>query len=203
MKLYHYSDTHYDVLMSRRASGLPAPEGVKVSEDYLDHISFFFDPIPSKIMPEVFSKGHPFWYAGHRLYEHIIDVNELEDGIRFHVVESLRKTALLDQFEEEHNWVDDDPVLLRKWNNLIADETLKNGEAGRSRTRLKIQISKNTGITASCFIAASQREDFHFGYNKYAANVPHLMLYPESGKIIIREVNELKIGSDYRKKVFP
>lgn len=203
MKLYHYSDTHYDVLLTRRMTGQAAPEGVKVSDDYLDHISFFFDPIPSKILPEVFSKGHPFWYTGHRIYEHIIDVNELEDGIRFHVVESLMKTKLLDEFSEEHNWVDDDPILLRKWENLIAGETLKAGEAGRSRTRLKIQISKNTGITASCFIAASQRDDFHYGYNKYAANVPHLMLYPEGGKIIVREVNELKIGSDFRKKVFP
>lgn len=203
MKLYHYSNTQFDVLLTRRASGSPPLEGVKVSEDYMDHISFFFDPIPSKIMPEVFSKGHPFWYSGHRIYEHIIDVNELDDGIRFRVVESLRKTALLDKFEEEHNWVDNNPALLKKWKALIAEDMIKSGEAGVSQTKLKIQIGKNTGLTASCFIAASQREDFHYGYNKYAANVPHLMLYPEGGQIIVREVNELKIGSDFRKKVFP
>lgn len=201
MKLYHYSDSQYDVLLTRRASGAPPLEGVKVSEDYMDHISFFFDPIPSKLMPEVFSKGHPFWYSGHRIFEHIIEVNELDDLIRFEVVESLKKTALLDKFVEDNNWTFDDPKLLKEWNILIARESERWGEVGDTRTRLKAQIRKNTGITAACYVAASAREDFQDGYNKYAANVPHLMLYPKDGKIVVREVNELKIGSDYRKKV--
>lgn len=201
MKLYHYSKTQYVELQTRRKSGLPVPEGVRVSDNYLDHISFFFDPIPSKLMPEIFSKGHPFWYAGNRIYEHVIEVNELEDHIKFEVVESLKKTALLDEFAEKHNWVEDDPQLLKKWNLLILREQLKWGEVGAGRVNLKDQIRKNIGSTASCFIAASQRDDFAYGYRKYAANVPHLMLYPDTGIAVVREVNELKIGSDYRKRV--
>lgn len=201
MKLYHYSTSQFAELQSRRKSGLPIPEVVKTSDDYLDHISFFFDPIPSKILPEIFSKGHPFWFAGHRIYEHVIEVNELDDHIRFHVVESLNKTKLMDECVEEWNWVDDNPQLLKQWNLLIDHMQLKWGEVGETRTKLKEQIRKNVGYTQSCFILAGQRYDFQDGYNKYAANVPHLMLYPDSGIIVIREVYELKIGSDYRKKL--
>lgn len=200
MKLYHYSDTQYPTLLTRRMSGLPLPGGVKVSDNYLDHISFFFDPIPSKIMPDIFSKGHPFWFAGHRIFEHVIEVNELDAKIRFEVVESLKKTTLLDEFSEKNNWVDDNPQLLKQWEALIARESVKWGEVGNTRAQLKEQIRNNVGYTQPCFILASQRDDFQFGYNKYAANVPHLMLYPATGMIAVREVYELKIGSDYRKK---
>lgn len=204
MKLYHYSTAQYPVLLTRRKTGQPTPEGVNVSDNYLDHISFFFDPIPSRIMPEVFSKGHHFWFAGNRIFEHVIEVNELEDNIRYLVVESKREDELWNRsmqrkFKKAEG--KDRERLLKEWHDLIASEKIRWGESGSGRHELKKQIRKNMGSTSLSYIAASTRDDFEDGYNKYAANVPHLMIYPSEGEVPVREVFELKIGSDYRKRV--
>lgn len=201
MKLYHYSTAQYPVLLTRRKTGQPIPEGVNVSDNYLDHISFFFDPIPSRIMPEVFSKGHHFWFAGNRIFEHVIEVNELEDNIRYLVVESKREDELWNRFITKNKHEKNRDRLMKAWDALITDEKIRWGESGNSRHDLKKQIRKNTGTTSLSYIAASTRDDFADGYNKYAANVPHLMVYPSEGEVPVREVFELKIGSDYRKRV--
>jgi len=202
MKLYHYSDAQYVQLQSRRVSGLPGPPGVKVSDDYFDHISFFFDPIPSKLMPDIFDKGHPFWYKGHKLYEHVIDVDDLEDKFSFRVVESARKTELLDEFSKEHNWEDGDPRTLVLWNAELFKMQRKYGEVGHSKAEFKAFLKTlSRGTTKFGYLAAKARPDFDWGYNKYAANVPHVMLYPSTGIIPVKEVYELTIGQDQRKKV--
>ena len=56
-------------------------------------------------------------------------------------------------------------------------------------------------VTKYGYLKARSRDDFDLGYNKYAANVPHLMLYVRAGIIPVKEVFELTIGSDHRKKV--
>jgi len=202
MKLYHYSDNQYDQLQSRRVSGLPGPEGIRVSDDYFDHISFFFDPIPSKLMPEIFYKGHPFWHKGHKLYEHVIEVDDLEDEFNFRVVESERKTALLDEFSKEHNWEDDNPKTLALWNVELFKMQKKYGEVGFNKAALKAFLKTlPRDVTRYGYLAAKARPDFDWGYNKYAANVPHIMLYVRTGIIPVKQVFELTIGSDTRKKV--
>ena len=202
MKLYHYSDKHYDQLQSRRVSGLSGPKGVRVSDDYLDHISFFFSPIPSRLMPEIFDKGHPFWYRGHKLYEHVIEVDDLEDKLSFQVVESTRRTALLDDFSEEHNWEDDGTKTLKLWKAEELKMQQKYGEIGDTNAELKAYLKDvPRDITRYGYMIAKVRYDFDLGYNKYAANVPHIMLYPSTGIVPVKEVFELTIGSDHRSKV--
>jgi hypothetical protein len=202
MKLYHYSNVHYDQLQSRRVTGLPVPKDVRVSDDYLDHISFFFDQIPSKLMPEIFYKGHPFWYKGHKLYEHVIEVDDLEDEFNFRVVESARKTALLDEFSEEHNWESHDPKTYALWKAELFKMQKKHGEIGFTKAAFKafLKTLPRDG-TRYGYLAARARSDFDWGYDKYAANVPHVMLYVRTGIIPIKEVFELTIGKDQRKKV--
>ena len=202
MKLYHYSSAHYDQLQSRRVTGLPMLPGMRVSDDYLDHISVFFDPIPSKLMPEIFYKGHPFWFKGHVIYEHVVEVADLEDEFNFRMVESDRRTELLDKFSEEHNWEDDDPKILAKWKVEELKMQRKYHEIGFDKASL-IALIKTLprDVTKYGYLKARSRDDFDLGYNKYAANVPHLMLYVRAGIIPVKEVFELTIGSDHRKKV--
>jgi hypothetical protein len=202
MKLYHYSDSQYAQLQSRRVSGLPVPEGVRVSDDYLDHISFFFTPIPSKLMPDIFYKGHPFWYKGHKLYEHVIEVDDLEDEFNFRVVESERKTALLDEFSKEHDWETHDPKKFALWKAELFKMQKKYGEIGFNKAAFKTFLKTlPRDVTRYGYLAAKARDDFDWGYNKYAANVPHVMLYPRTGIVAVKEVSELTIGNDHRKKV--
>lgn len=200
MNLYHYSAEQYPVLKTRRKLGLQPPKQVRDSS-YLDHISFFFDPIPSKTLSLIFGKNHPFWFEGNVIYEHVVDVSDLDKDVRFHVVESKQRTELLDQFAEENNWVKDDPALLAKWLILERRKNIEWGEIGYSRAGLEKQIKQHVGGTELAYIAASSRDDFEHGRNKYAASVPHLMIYPRSGEIPVRKVFKLKIGDDHRKEL--
>ena len=206
-RLYHYSGVRYPELLTKRQSGATAEE-IRKSEKqrdrygfigaYVDHISFFFDPIPSKTLAKIFKDGHHTWYKGNVLYEYVVDVDQFESDLGYTVVESRKKTAFMDKFIAEHNWVDDDPVLLAKYLKALDALSVKWGEVGRSLDGLKKQISQNVGGTEKAYIDASKRADFEEGRQRYATNVPHVMIYPKAGKATTNEINRLTIGNDRR-----
>jgi hypothetical protein len=208
LKLYHYAPDFYPNLQTRRKSGKADVAEIKRAEEsarrlglegpYVDHISFFFDPIPADILPNLYGQDHAVWFKGNKLYEYIVDVDSLQRDLLYRVVESERKTAFLDKFAEEHNWVDDDPVLLMKYLKEIDTLQRKWGELGREWSEFKKQIQLNQGKTRSAYIRASQRDDFEAGRRRYASNVPHLMVYPSPGVIDYAEVNTVTLGSDRR-----
>lgn len=208
MKLYHYAPDLFTSLQTRRKSGLATAVEIKRSEEsakkylsegaYVDHISFFFDPIPSKVLANIFGPTHRAWAKGTKLFEYVIDVPALGNDVLYRVVESARKTAFLDQFSKDHNWEDDDPVLLMKYTKEINALQRKWGELGTGLINLERQIALNVGKTEQAYVIASQREDFEWGREKYAANVPHLMVYPSSGEVAISSISSLVMGSDTR-----
>ncbi|MNI29819.1 hypothetical protein D3C76_89690 [compost metagenome] len=207
MKLYHYAKTRFPELLTKRLSGASAEE-IRKSEKqrdkygfigaYVDHISFFFDPIPSKTLGDIFKNDHSTWYRGNTLYEYVIDLGQFESDLGYAVMESRNKTAFMDQFIAEHNWVDDDPVLLAKYLKELAVLEAKWGEVGHSLSKLKQQVALNVGKTQQAYLDAAARADFEEGRHRYATNVPHLMLYPRSGKAQYSELNQVTIGSDTR-----
>lgn len=207
MKLFHYSNRQFDVLKSKRLTTATSEE-IRESEKqrdrhgfigaYVDHISFFFDPIPSKTLSDIFKYDHHTWFTGNVLYEHVIDVDQFEQDIGYSVVESRKKTAFMDEFIRKHNWIDDDPVLLKKYLKELNRLSKQWGEVGHGLSNLKLQIKKNIGTTERAYIEASRRPDFEEGKQRYATNVPHLMIYPKSGKASISEINRLTIGDDKR-----
>jgi len=198
MYIYHYSNEKHPVLLTRRKQGIDPPKNASVGGNYVDHISFFFDPIPSKTIASIYGSFHPVWRKGNTLVEHVINVATLDKDIMFHVVESINKTKLFDEFVEENNWVYDDPVLLEKWKILENKNTVKWGEIGKGLKLLEIQVKKNKGITELAYINASRRNDFEENKMKYAANVPHLMLYPKQGEIVVDHFNLVTIGNEKR-----
>lgn len=205
MRLYHYSKEQYNALMTKRASGKASQEEIAKSEKsarrilmpgtaYVDHISFFFDPIPSEILGTLYGKDHPVWFDGNELYEYVVYVDKLPQKLLYEVVESEREVAALDQFVKDHNWVEDDPVLLKKWFAFIVSEKLKWGEYGNDHSKLLYQIKKQSGHTTTNFLKAVQRDDFRDNFTKYAASVPHLMCYPATGEIQYELMNRVVIG---------
>jgi len=208
LTLYHYSKDFYPNLLTRRKSGKADAAEIKRAEEsakrlglegpYVDHISFFFDPIPADILPGLYGPDHAAWFKGNKLYEYVVDVDSLQRDLLYRVVESERKTAFMDKFVKDHNWVEDDPVLLMKYLKEIDALQRKWGELGRDWPEFKKQILQNQGKTRAAFIRASQREDFQEGRQRYATNVPHLMVYPTPGVIDYAEVNTVTLGSDRR-----
>lgn len=211
MILYHYSKELYPELLTKAESGGMTPIQIKLARQesrrkgyfdlpYCDHISFFFEPIPSKLLSELFT-GHPVWFKGNTLYEYLVDVNKLPLEIPYHVVESIKKTALYDKFSIEKNWVDDDPKLLEEWQILEDQKAREWGEKRNTRAELIKQIAANQGIIEDAYRAAVAREDFEWNKMKYAANVPHLMLYPPTGRVTPSKIRALTIGYDRRRDV--
>lgn len=163
---------------------------------YTDHISFFFDPIPSDIIGNLYKGLNDVWKNGNILIEHITDTRMLESEILFSLVESPADVSSLDSID----WVDTDEFLLEY---KIKKEARKrnSGETGNGILNLENQIKKYKGSTTKAYIAASKRKDFLENITKYAASVPHLMLYPKRGFIEIEYINKVVIGSNIRKPV--
>lgn len=203
MKLYHYSKEQYPILLTKRAAGgdrTPTRfDGYK--ESYNDHISFFFDPIPSKTVAKLFGRDHAVWYPGSVLYEYTIDTDQFERDLFYHVVESAKKTAYLDEFSTEHSWETDHPATLALWEKEILPRLVQWGEIGKSLAGLHKQIRLHQGTTEAAYLAARKRPDWADGKHRYASNVPHLMLYPRAGEARYGAVNRITIGSDLRTPV--
>lgn len=210
MFLYHYSKARYPELLTKRLSGASVEEIRQAEKQrdrykfigaYVDHISFFFDPIPSKTLADIFKNNHETWYKGNVLYEYVVDVDQFEPDVGYSIVESRNKTAFMDAFIKKHNWVEDDPVLLAKYLKELDELSRRWGEVGHSLEGLKNQIALNKDGTKQAYIAASKRADFEEGRHRYATNVPHVMVYPKAGRASFIEINRVTIGNDIRTPV--
>ena len=209
LKLYHYSSLLYPTLLTKRKSGAASKEEIKQAErrasgkgpdmkPYVDHISFFFDPIPSVMLSRIFGTNHQVWFTGSKLYEYTVTVDSLSDDFSFEVVESAQRTKLLDVFSEKHDWVNDNPATLKLWEAHEIKHKLQWGEIGRGKQALKVQMLGTDGDLGKAFLSAYNRPDFEDGRFKYAANVPHVMIYPSSGEIQYTAVERLTIGKNKR-----
>ena len=208
MKLYHYSEDLYPILKTRSAVGGLTPADIKEAKEtaeyrhapglYVDHISFFFDPIPLKLLGSIYGKENTTWFNGNVLNEYIVDVTTLENDILFHIVESPESVALVDSTTDE-NWEDDS--FKRTFFKTKYDLQIRLGEIGNGRVKLEKQIIKYHNQTEHYYRLASKRSDFKENITKYAANVPHVMMYPKSGTVKIESVNIVTIGNDTRKQI--
>ena len=70
MYLYHYSDKLFDRLLTKRKQGVTDDENKLEKYAYLDHISFFLEPIPLDILPSIHKNKHPFYVEGKELNEY-------------------------------------------------------------------------------------------------------------------------------------
>lgn len=199
MKLYHYSKELYDKLKTKRISGLADKKEIEEAEKfqsvsglpgaYVDHISFFFDPIPYKEIGNIYGNFHSTWYNGSELNEYIIDTRELDNDITYYITETPNQIKLLDNTD----WIDTDEFLLeyKKKLNALKKEWK---EIGHSKKDLEEQIKLYKGKTLDYYIKARKRRDYEENKFKYAANVPHSMIYPKSGIIEYESVSKIIIG---------
>jgi hypothetical protein len=206
MKLYHYSKDLYSRLESRLFRSVSdkkeLEEQITWNKEvngpgiYDASISLFIDPVPLSLLGRLFGEGHHTWFNGNELYEYVIDVDSLGNDFIYNIVETPSDVKLLD----ETDWVDTDEFFIEYKNKL---NTIKRstGEIGSTLSGLKHQLAKYKGMTKDFYIIARKRSDAEEHFNKYAANVPHVMLYPKKGIINIESVNMVIVGSEIRKPV--
>lgn len=177
MKLYHYSPIELTELKSRIAQGIKSAgdHGIK---GYASSISFFLEPIPLDIA-EILKHEHDFWISGRELYQHEIDSNDLPLNVDFILVETPDKTKLL---YDEQDWTkaEGNPELVKQYKQEIEDLENKKGYRGKGRMKL-VQVCKPFTKGISKYYQDMYK--LHCKYpednliKKYAATVPHLMVY--------------------------
>lgn len=196
MKLYHYSAHHYEVLKTlekqRPLTKEELEEGARSVKwgaplPYYSHISFFFESVPLDILSSIFPKDHSVWFKGSRLYEYTVDAAKI-GHFQYAVVESPEKTELYY----------DESLSIEEYHRQINAVKKKFHYAGHSLAELQQAAKHLEGLTRECFLALPSRPNWSkkgkdsIQY-KYAATVPHVMLYPESGIVEYQSVKKVTV----------
>ena len=193
--LYHYSAEKHSVLKSIEKQNKLTHEDKekwdKLAREfgrmgaYYQHISFFFEPIPLDIISKVFSGQHPVWYSGNVLYEHKVSIDDLGE-FSYELVESPEVTELY--YNPRYDNYSD-----KEWIKLKNKITQENGYTSNTPEELINAISKNIGSVRDAYIQLPHRLNFQDIKLKYAATVPHLMIYPKSGMDNVTSVSKVVI----------
>lgn len=190
MKLYHYASEKFTTLKTTERQGVVTKqereEALKQDIElykktkirrpgyYFEHISFFFERPPIEEMSSFFTHKHEFWYKGHQIYEHIIDTADVL-SFKYSIVEFPEKTALLY----------DDSVSDKDYYKLLKEKIDQCGYIGTGNTELEraYQFNHLEGTTKHYYQLLKKRPNYEDIKNKYAATVPHVMLFPITGTI--------------------
>ncbi len=202
MKLYHYSKEPYEVLKTKRKRGIMSNEELieakRIAEFkctlglYCDHISFFLEPVPLNEMGFIFKDvEHDFWKTGNTVYEHIVESDDI-GGFKYELVETEDDIDFMIKFwPDDANFTNDQKKHFFKERRKMRDRKKLNGNQDELEKRVELLVGK----TREAYINAhlyNEPEDML----KYAACVPHLMLYPNKGEISLLEpAKAVRIGN--------
>ena len=198
MLLFHYSKEKYNTLLTLEKQRVITKEEREKEERefveyskkagymrpgyYFEHISFFFEPPPLDIMSTIFPADHSAWCKGAVLYEHVIDTNDLK-GFQYEVVESPEKT----------NIYYDDDLTIPQYYRLLKQLNENNKYIGKSNKDLEEIGQRFIGTTTEFFKQIKDRPNYDEIKYKYAATVPHVMLYPHLGQIKPKKISKVKV----------
>lgn len=192
MKLYHYSKDRYDDLRTlEKQRPITIEEKKKALQDilaypapgfYYQHISFFFDPIPYDILGKIYGKDHRIWYPGNQIFQYEIDLAAL-GNFSYYITESPEQIKILY----------DESLSDAEYEVQLKELMIKLHYIGEGKSKL-IEASKSLiGTTRSSFLKVKSYSNWEEIKNKYAACVPHVMIYPEKGIVKYQSVKEVTI----------
>ena len=185
MFLYHYSDKPRNVLLTRRKTNTLVEVEGKNGHDYNDHISFFFEKPPLAILGKIFGKDHPVWFPGNKLFEHTVELNSL--GKFFYaIVEFPEKTEMY------YDTTISDTIYFKEMERVKKEKKYE----GTSTVDLIQACADLKGTVDKFFKALPSRPNFKNIQMKYAPTVPHLMIYPDTGTIKVKNITQVVVGNE-------
>lgn len=186
--LYHYSVERYIELSSLAARGLQK-KGFEAKESdpfaYNKSISFFFEPIPLDL-PEILHHKHSFWKSGTSLYQYEIYTSQLDDNTPYVLTES---EEVIDLLYNKQDWdkVKGNESLIKQYRKEIQDlETRLKYRGTDISDLIKVSGKYQKGIRDKykALYELSLKYPNDGLLDKYAACVPHVMIYTD--KLIIK-----------------
>lgn len=199
MFLFHYSNNKYPILKTlEKQKHITKDERHKEHDEYIafkkkykifrpgyyyEHISFFLSPVPENIT-DYFPKDHYIWFKGNTVYEHKV---ELTSKIHFgyEIVEFPEKTKLMY----------DESLSDEMYFKLMSDLYLNNRYIDKGYEKFLSIIKDKELIKAQneYFSKLKDRPNYDEIKYKYAATVPHVMLYPLTGTLNVKSVKEMTL----------
>ena len=205
-QLYHYSvKPFFDFIKSRSAQGIiSSKEDIAYQQKrcrqtglpgiYDKHMSFFIYRMPRDI-PKYFGHRHKFWKTGSIIYEHTViinedldknDPNELVTG--YALVEAPYITALRYATDFEDKKADE-----TYFEKLKAIQR-QHRDVGWGYQGLRDCIQRWKGKCNREFEKLLSLPDFEENIlPRYAATVPHLLLWTPSGSIPVYQTKEIRL----------
>lgn len=199
LKLYHYSKEQYDVLKTKELTTPISKEDrhkaieralfTKDPGPYYQHISFFFEPAPLDILGRIFGKDHHFWFPGNEIFEYEVDISKLPP-FTYRIVESK---ICQDEFYSLDYGDDDNFDAVRYYRVLDALQR-KAHEKGHGMADFLKGRKAQLGQIRKMYEKLPKRPNWEEIRGKYAATVPHVMLYPTGGLIHIDKTTPVKVA---------
>lgn len=197
MLLYHYSKDRFSILKTlEKQRKIKSDEVHKAHEDFLDfekkygiqrpgyyyeHISFFFEKIPLNLY-KYFPKDHSVWVKGNSLYEYTVDSKSIKH-FGYELVETPEKIKLyynnditLDEYFKRMGMLYERERYIGKDNDMFEKV---------------VKYNKLAEVQNNYFILLKDRPNYNEIKDKYAATVPHVMIYPVLGEIKPVEIKQI------------
>lgn len=200
MQFFHYNPKKYDTLLTKELQGVVSPEEAEQGRvaaefrgdpgPYYEHVSFLLHPAPLDFIGAVFPPEHHTWGMGKELVEHVVELDDL-DIYAWRIVEGP-----VSMFFLEHIPWHDNPWYKRAWFGArnVARKLFR--EEGTDLRSLKKALSKiHPDTTRDSYAALLSRPDYDDIKDKYAATVPHLMVYTKE-PIKVSKHNDVKVNGN-------
>lgn len=191
MKLYHYSKDKYKDIRSQVAQG--AMESTNDDRQYGKSVSLFLERLPLTVA-EIFNNTHQFYRSSLELWEYEVDTSDIPIDIIYTLTETPEKTALLYGSQKWYEGMSAELIQSNK--KEIDDMEIAKGYQSKGRIALvKACKSVPKGIEQYFEKTAKLAKKFpEDGLDKkYAASVPHLMIYPNDKPIPYRNVKMITL----------
>lgn len=208
MNLYHYSASERDILKTLKRQGgytqdqeaewIQWAKETDAVAPYYESISFFCGAIEARTLMSVIP-DHPFWKKGNIIFEHVVEMEEIDKDISFMFVETpddmreLMQIPIADfdkpGFENEY--------LRAKHKRKHQTGEIVDGHVSKAifpRELLEL-IGKKYNDPTEWFIKKYRNQNYKEFWNdgKYASCVPHVMLYPKFGEVSVSYCNRIEL----------
>lgn len=190
MFLYHYGAAGYKALKTleaqRPVTQAERKEALQKLEEiwynvppgpYYQHISFLFDPISTDHW-KYFNRSHPVWNKGTILTEYVVDTSQIGE-FKWMIVETPEITE-------------------PRRDETVSDEDFR-------KLYIRVNQAKYVGSGSGALEKASrefvghQKEYLKIASKlnpdsmRYAADVPHVMLYPKEGMVLFESQRRIEL----------